>query len=182
MLTVRDAYIALLEKTAATEDSSRVALQEYVSNQADQRNELISLLDHATSAEKTDAMLVKSVFRGSNAYESGNPLLKVAEGITRDIITNTIDKRAPAHFKEAMVASFSRELDKIAVMVPPSAVPASMLPAKATEASPYAIKGAMNPKALAKRLAAKRTAASAAKVVKPGLLGRAVKAIGKAVT
>lgn len=161
----KEQFMYLLDKEA--QDSQAVALQEYQDNRKDQRDYLMRVLSNSASAEKDSTREIKSLF--SSPYESGAPLLKQA---AREIVNSVIQDRAAPHFKEALVSSFVNELEKIGGMPAPPSVPTEFLARKATESSPFAIRGAMNPEKIIAKARARRAAQQAAK--RSGLLSKVI--------
>lgn len=120
MLT-RDAYIAILEKRAADEqaavDSAEVASDEVASNRDDNRAYLKGLFEQAGAVEKGQSKQIGKLFPGNEDKVSGNVFLKVARQMFDEAFGQVEDghiKTASPHYREVAFHAFVNELEKIA--------------------------------------------------------------------
>jgi hypothetical protein len=200
MLT-RDFYIATLEKRAAEEapnDSQETALSEFASNMKDNRAYLTGIFDNAGAVEKTDSREAGKLFPGKTEKESGYVFMKVARALFDEALvnaeTNGLLKTASPAYREVAFHAFCEELEKIAVVAAPSVAAHQATLRAGTTGMGAAPKTWHIPDpdagtATAKLLSPGESAglsptvramreASAAKAAKPGLLSRAMGALG----
>lgn len=133
-MTVRDAYMAFLEKKAASEgdtlheaippnDSEQTASQEHARNQEDHRAYLHSIFSNADAVQNNQSADIRKLFDNiPKDITSSNPLLKVA---FREVFFgalpngNFLKTASPVHIEVAFNAFFD-ELEKIAMSMPTS--------------------------------------------------------------
>lgn len=121
MVTI-DTYIALLEKRAMDEssvekiDNAKETVDEYSRNQADSRQQLQGLFNHAGAVSSDLTATAKKVFPNAHGTKiSGHPMLKVA---SRAVFFAALEhqhvKIASPLQREVAYHSFCDELEKIA--------------------------------------------------------------------
>lgn len=127
-MTTRDAYVAILEKRAASEgdvlhesispnDSYDTANQEHRRNQEDHRAYLHSVFSNAGSVQTNQSAEIRKLFNNiPSGASSSNPLIKIA----RDPFFAALEehgnlvKAASRVHREVAFSAFCDELQKIA--------------------------------------------------------------------
>jgi len=116
-MSIRDLYINLLEKTAASGedlefdhsiDSRAVAEAEHESNRGDTRSTLMGLFDQAGAVESGQTRTMNRLLKGTGEKETSAPLLKLAFAQLMGEI------QADPNMTGAAYLSFMDELEKIA--------------------------------------------------------------------
>jgi hypothetical protein len=127
-MMTRDAYVALLEKRAASDgdvlhesippnDSYDVANQEHRKNQEDHRTYLHSVFSNAEAVQTNQSAEVRKLFNNlPSGTSTSNPLLKMARApffAAVEAHSNFVKTASPVH-REVTFNSFCDELEKIA--------------------------------------------------------------------
>ena len=186
MLT-RDHYIAILEKRAADEsaasyDAVEVADKEIASNSQDNKAYLGTLFDNTSSVQRHQTKQLDKLLPGKTPKETAAPLIKAA---ARELFDSALSeagllKTASPAYREVAFRSFCSELEKLGMTGTDTTMHDAFRRVNGGQAARtfhVADPMEMARAPLKPQLAPKVQAMRAAKA-KPGLLSRAIGALG----